>query len=47
MGKFIHNAKSYFNSMSSELKNELNVLDDIREAANEVNKSVGKVNLDE
>ena len=36
LGKFMRNIKNYFNSLTSELKNELDVLDELREVQNEI-----------
>jgi sec-independent protein translocase protein TatB len=37
-GKLIRNLKSYFNSLSDELKNELEVLDELNEVKRELTK---------
>lgn len=44
-GKFVRNAKSYFNSLSGELKSELDILDELRDVKREVDKTVGDLNL--
>ena len=38
MGKFIRNVKSYFTSLSSELKSELDVLDDLEKIKKDITK---------
>lgn len=38
VGKFIHNAKAYLGSFSDELKNELDVMDDLKKVREELNK---------
>lgn len=38
IGKFVRNVKSYFSSLSSELKAELDVLDDIQKIKKDVLK---------
>jgi sec-independent protein translocase protein TatB len=35
-GKFVRNVKNYFNSLSSELKSELEVLDDLQKVKKEM-----------
>ena len=40
LGKFMRNIKNYFNSLTSELKNELDVLDELREVQNEIDHTV-------
>ena len=35
-GKFVRNVKNYFNSLSSELKSELDVLDDLQKVKKEM-----------
>ncbi|MEJ2302278.1 MAG: Sec-independent protein translocase protein TatB [Anaerolineales bacterium] len=37
-GKLVRNLKAYFNSLSDELKNELEVLDDLNEVKRELTK---------
>jgi sec-independent protein translocase protein TatB len=37
-GKFVRNLKAYFNSLSDELKNELDVLDELNEVKRELTK---------
>jgi sec-independent protein translocase protein TatB len=37
-GKLIRNLKAYFNSLSDELKNELEVLDELNEVKRELTK---------
>jgi sec-independent protein translocase protein TatB len=37
-GKLVRNLKAYFNSLSDELKNELEVLDDLDEVKHELTK---------
>jgi sec-independent protein translocase protein TatB len=41
-GKFIRNAKAYFNSLSGELKTELDMLDELRDVKREMDKTLGK-----
>jgi sec-independent protein translocase protein TatB len=36
LGKFVRNVKSYFSSLSDELKNELEVLDEIKKAKDDL-----------
>lgn len=38
IGKFVRNVKSYFSSLSSELKAELDVLDDIQKIKKDILK---------
>jgi len=38
LGKFIRNVKSYFNSLSGELKAELDVLDEVNKLKEEIKK---------
>ena len=40
-GKFVRNVKNYFNSLTSELKSELDVLDDLQK----IKKDVTKLNI--
>ncbi|NOG74946.1 MAG: twin-arginine translocase TatA/TatE family subunit [Chloroflexi bacterium] len=44
-GKFVRNAKAYFNSLSGELKSELDLLDEVRAVKGEVDKTVGDISL--
>jgi sec-independent protein translocase protein TatB len=44
-GKFVRNAKAYFNSLSGELKSELDILDELRDVKREVDKTVGDLHL--
>jgi sec-independent protein translocase protein TatB len=37
-GKFVRNLKAYFNSLSDELKTELDVLDELNDIKREINK---------
>lgn len=37
-GKLVRNLKAYFNSLSDELKNELEVLDELNEVKHELTK---------
>jgi sec-independent protein translocase protein TatB len=37
-GKFVRNIKAYFNSLSDELKTELDVLDELNDIKRELNK---------
>lgn len=38
IGKFVKNVKSYFSSLSSELKSELDILDDLEKAKKDIVK---------
>lgn len=38
LGKFIRNVKAYFNSLSGELKAELDVLDEVNKLKNDLKK---------
>ena len=38
LGKFIRNVKSYFSSLSSELKSELDVLDELEKVRKDLTK---------
>jgi sec-independent protein translocase protein TatB len=38
LGKFIRNVKNYFNSLSGELKAELDVLDEVNKLKEEIKK---------
>ena len=38
IGKFIRSAKAYFTSLSGELKNELDILDDLQKVKNDLTK---------
>lgn len=38
LGKFIRNVKNYFNSLSGELKAELDVLDEVNRLKNDLKK---------
>lgn len=44
-GKFIRNAKAYFNSLSGELKSELDMLDELRDVTREADKTAGDLSL--
>lgn len=37
-GKFIRNLKTYFSSLSGELKSELDILDDLKKVKNDLSK---------
>ena len=38
LGRFVRNVKNYFNSLSDELKGELEVLDEIKKAKDDLTK---------
>ena len=38
IGKFVRNAKAYFSSLSSELKAELDILDEVEKVKSELQK---------
>jgi sec-independent protein translocase protein TatB len=38
LGRFVRNVKNYFNSLSDELKSELEVLDEIKKAKDDLTK---------
>jgi sec-independent protein translocase protein TatB len=40
LGKFIRNVKNYFGALTDELKSELDILDDIKEVKNDLNKTL-------
>ena len=40
LGKFVRNVKNYFSSLTDELKAELDILDEIKEVKDELNKSL-------
>ena len=40
LGKFFHNVKNYFSSLTDELKAELDVLDDVKEIKDELKKTL-------
>jgi sec-independent protein translocase protein TatB len=40
IGKFIRNVKNYFSALTDELKSELDILDDIKEVKNDLNKTL-------
>jgi len=44
-GKFVRNAKAYFQSLSGELKSELDLLDELRDIKHEVDQTVGNTGL--
>jgi Tat protein translocase TatB subunit len=42
LGKFVRNVKNYFSSLTDELKTELDMLDELKEARDELNKDIVK-----
>jgi sec-independent protein translocase protein TatB len=42
MGKFVRNVKSYFSALSSELRAELDVLDDLQRVKTDLKKDLTK-----
>jgi sec-independent protein translocase protein TatB len=42
-GKLVRNLRAYFGSLSDELKNELDVLDDLRDVKREIDHAVDDV----
>jgi sec-independent protein translocase protein TatB len=44
-GKFVRNTKAYFNSLSGELKSELDMLDELRDVKREVDRTAGDIGL--
>lgn len=40
IGKLVRNVKAYFGTLNEELKNELDILDEMKEVKKEIEKSV-------
>ena len=44
LGKLVRNVKAYLNSLTAEMKSELDILDEIKEVKKEVEKPIRDIN---